>query len=399
MVDESLLLTEEGGLLQQETGGGLLLDSSPPLNTFPRPTPTLASVLRGQHTPVSRVLFLDTDLATVLHEVPAKLLSGSVTMERSRDTHRSASVSLVNDDGTYTPATPASLVWTNRIMAVERGAMVGNSPQYVRLITGVIDEPSWEDFSGAVSFNVWSRLHLADQQFPGPVSFGAEERVSLVIRAIAELAGLGTSDDFSSLTTGGQTLGQPRTFDSEANMLASMVKLAFDAGCELYDTGAGVLVLRPFVDPTTVTPAWIFTPGDVLLSNQHSLKAQPGIYNRATAIGASPDSYPIRGEWKVTNPTDPLYWRPDFDKPRPPYISADITTQQMANAVALRLGIEGASGEETSGAASVPIPLLLRDGRPVVSYGAEPFLLDRVTCPITMGAMSMDSTRVRALTG
>jgi hypothetical protein len=393
------LLTEEGGLLLQENGGAILLDVAPPLTTFPRETPTLESILRGSHTPVARLLFLANDLATVLHEVPAKLLEGSVTMERSRNTHRSASVSLVNDTGLYSPETSDSLVWPSRIVRLERGAMVGVAPQYVPLITGVIDSPTDADYSGKVSFTVWSRLHLADQQFSEPINFPANELVRVVIRTIAEMAGLGTSDELYSMSGGGQIMAAPRSYDSNDNMLTAMTGLAFDAGCELYDRGDGVLVLRPFVDPATETPAWTFTPGRdaVLLARARTLKARPGVYNRAVAIGIGPDHYPIRGEAKVTTPGDPLFWTPENDRPRPEYRSPDITTQQMANAVARRRLIEGGLADETSSGSSVPIPLLLRDGRPVVAYGDDRHLLDSVTCPATMGAMGLDSTKVRAL--
>jgi hypothetical protein len=393
------LLTEEGGLLLQETSGAILLDRASPLNTYPRATPTLESVLQGSHMPVARLLFLSNDLTAVLHEVPAKLLEGSVTMERSRNTHRSGSVSLVNDNGDYSPISGDSLVWPSRVVRLERGAMVGTAAQYVPLITGVIDSPTTADYSGTVSFSVWSRLHLADQQFSAPVNFGADELVRVVIRTIAEMAGLGTSDDLYSMSGGGQIMAAPRSFDSQDNMLDAMVGLAFDAGCELYDTGAGVLVLRPFVDPSTETPAWTFTPGRdaILLAREKTLTSRPGVYNRAAAIGIAPDRYPIRGEARVTTPGDPLFWTPANDRPRPEYRSADITTQQMANAVARQRLIEGALADETSRGNAVPIPLLLRDGRPVIAYGEDKHALDSVTCPVTMGAMSMDSTKVRSL--
>lgn len=371
---------------------------------FPTLPPTLESVLAGSHTPVARLLFLDADLETVIHEVPAKLIGGSVTMERTRDVHRSATVSVANDDGTYTPLTSSSLVWPNRLVRVERGALVGSTAQYVPLITGIIDLPADAEHEGTVGFSIQGRLELANQQFPAPLTFAIGVRVKDELRSIAELAGLGTTDWFYDLDDGGAARAQPRTYDTRENMLAAMVKLAFDAGCDVWDTGIGVIVLRPFVDPTTSAPLWNFQPGleGVLISKKRSLRALPGLYNRATAIGTAPDRYPLRAEWRVTNPFDPLYNPPDGsgpvgDRPRPPYISADMTTQQMVNAVAQRLGIEGALGEESTAAAAVPIPILLRDGRPVVAYGDDSQLLDRVTIPVGPGAMSMDSRRVRSL--
>lgn len=380
--------------------------------TVTRPGPAdLAAVLRAHHTPVARLLFLEADLDTIIHEIDAErdgvnrwLLSGNVTEDRTRNIMRSASAAIVNTLGLYTPVDSGSLVWPNRIVRLERGAMVGDTPQYKPLITGLLDTWKIDASSGVVSFNVWSRMHLADQKFSGPVSFAAGTPVETVIRSIAELAGMGTSDDFYALDSGGLSLPDVRTYDTKDTMLDAMVKLAFDNGLDLFDDGAGVLTMAPFVDPTAADVAWDFAPGSgsTLLDMNRSGQAT-SVYNRAIALGIGTDGYPIRAEARVTNPDDPLYnpvdgTGPLGDRPRT-YTTYDVTGQQALNDLAYRLLVEGALYQEAVGASSIPIPLV--EARDVVRFtGAgvdDTYLLDQVSIPIGPGNMSLSARKVRSL--
>lgn len=353
---------------------------------------SLEDVLKRDHDPVSRVRFLDADFS-LLHEVTA-LIGGSCTMD-GRDTHRSASVTIGAEDDTYRPRSLASFVWPNALVQVGRGAIIGTTAQYRTLITGLIDDPKESADSGEVSFSVLSRLTLMERQFGDPVTFSAGERVSVVIRLIAEMAGFGTSDDLYDLTSGGQTLPATVTFDASAEMLRSMVKLASDAGCELYDTGDGVLTMRPFVDPSTVEPVWDFDT--TLVSLDRSLQSL-GVYNRQDVIGVGPDGYPVHGRAVVTNPADPLYWTTSNDRPAPVYRPAFPVTQQMANAIAKRKLIDSALFEESIGASA---SFSLVDDRDVARFAGagvdDKFLLASVTAQLGPGTMSLTTKRVRSL--
>jgi hypothetical protein len=379
-----------------------------------RPMPqSLEAVLRSHHTPVARLLFMGSDLETILHAVEAApggdnqwLLSGNVSMERARNIHRQASVSLVNQTGQYSPVDAASLVWPNRLVRIERGARIVGVAQYSALITGVIDDWTVDGESGEVKFSVWSRLHLADQQFSIPTTYPTGLPVAVAIRAIAELGGLGTTDALYDLHDGGLTLPEPRVYDMDDNILASMIRLAFDNGLDLYDDGAGVLVMHPFVDPsTTMTDAWHFRTGADATMTAIERRGRAGIlYNRAVVVSIGGDRYPIRAEARVLNPVDPLYnpvdgTGPVGDRPRPIYTTSDATGQQAANDLATRLLIEGALYEESIAAAAVPIPIL--GDRDVVRFTAagtdDRYLLDSIDIPIGPGTMRMTTRRVRSL--
>lgn len=373
------------------------------VSPFPILPLTLAVALRRHHIPISRITFIEADLETIIHEVDGRFMDGSVDMERSRQTHRSGSVRLVDELGLYAPAA-TGLVWPNRLVRLERGVMIAGTPQYVELLTGVLDEWSISSRSGLVAFSVWSRLHLADTQFSEPVTFqpGA---AGPILRAIAELGGLGVDDELYSIVDGGALLAEARTYDTSDNILQSMLKLAFDLGLDLYDDGHGRTIIEPFSDPATAETAWEFVPGVSATMTDASRSGRAvRVYNRATVVGTGPDRYPIRAEWRVTNPDDPLYnpvdgSGPVGDRPRPTYTSSDISTQAAANAVAARLGIEGALYEESIAISSVPIPLLV--DRDVVRFSElgvdDRYLLDKVSIPLRRGAMQLSTRRVRSL--
>lgn len=381
------------------------------IDTRPLPA-TLEEVLRTHHTPIARLLFLAGDLETVLHTIDATrdgdnqwMLSGNVVTDRRRNVFRSGEVAVVNRDGLYDPVNSSSLVWPNRIVRLERGAMIGGVPQYRPLMTGLVDDWDVAEDSGVVSFNVWSRMHQADQQFPEAVTYPAGMGVDDVIRAMAERAGMGTTDEWYDLDAGGLTLSEARTYDTDDNILDGMVRLAFDNGLDLYDNGSGQLVLRPFVDPDAEVPEWEFVRGaDATMTELRRTGKATSVYNRAVAVGIGADLYPIRAEARVLNPNDPLYNPADGsgplgDRPRPTYTTSDATGQQALNDLAFRLLVEGALFEESLVAAAIPIPFLMaRDVVRFTGAGVDAkYLLDMVNIPIGPGTMRMSTRRVRTL--
>lgn len=365
------------------------------------PPPTFASVLSGHHAPISRVEFLAADLDTVLGTLDGRLVNGRVTTDRASDTYSGASIEAVTKTNAITldAATIAlldSLIVSNQPVRVSRGVYVDGAPVLTPLITGIIADPQSSLSSGSVQFAIASRLSIARRQFSGPTTIAADLSGKTAIRQLLELGGLGTSDALYDLDDGGFVVAVARTFDTNDEILGSAVKWAFDMACELSVTGSGVVRMRPFVDLSATTPAWDFAPGQVrtLLDLGRQQKSRQ-LYNRQTVYGRGPDGYSVMGEAKVTNPASPLYWRPDFDLPAPPYTSADLSTATACEAVAARLLFENNTLEETLAADVVPVPLI--SAGDVVSFsvaGLGHFLLDSTSMPIYKGAMRIQTRRV-----
>lgn len=400
------LLKEDGDQLLKEDGGGILLDRVPPVMWIPVVTPgTLADVLLGPHTPVARLTFLDDDLVTALYTVSStetdnddrRLLDGSVSGDRARDSHLSGSVSVAGE--AFLPRAASSLVWPERPVLLERGAIVGQTPIYEPLMLGLIEDPTESEGDLRINFAVRDRLTLLSKPFPEAVTFPTGMRGRDLVRSVFELGGFGTSDALYHLDDNGITLVAPQTYDW-SDMLVAVIRFAFDIGCDLWDEHDGAH-MEPFVDPSTREPAWKFAPGraSVLTSLTVTRRAQAA-YNRQLVGGTGVDGYPIWGEAKVTNPADPLFWTEDNDRPaQVEVITGIVATQQMVNAVAWRLLIQRSYYFEEVIAEVAPIPLV-KDRRVVHFAGAgvnDRYLVDTFNINLGLGTMRLSSRKARSL--
>jgi hypothetical protein len=363
-------------------------------------------LLSGDYTLALRALVMAGNLSDVLAEVPADVLDGSVDMDRHRQVRRRGRIVLDNSAGGYTPEDAASLTWPNRIWRLERGAYVDGTPQYVTLMTGLLNEPRQAVRDQTIPFTLEGRLTLANQQFSAALVLVSGTRLADAVRTIAELAGLGTDDALYVLDDGGRSLVADRAFDVADNMLDALHKLASDNALDLFDDALGRTCLAPWSDPSTVEPAWTFdaTSDALTLDVSRTLRGQQTIYNRANVTGVAPDRYPIEAEARDLNPNSPTYnpldgSGPIGDRPRPRYVSADIHDQAAANEVALRLLYEGALFEESIATSAVPLPGVEdRQVVRIVGAGAnDSYLLDSVSIPLRGGTMRLATRRVRSL--
>lgn len=366
-----------------------------------------ADILAGIEKPVIRVTFLGSDTSTVLHEVPGRLVSGQVGLERGRLVRGSARVVLVDEDGTYIPTGSAGLVWPYRLVRIESGVRTIGAPLFTSLLTGYLDDPTYRERSSEVTFSVWSRLRLMDRQFAVPLSFPETTRLQALVRTCCELAGLGVDDGLYDLVDGFATLSAERTFDTTENMLSAVYQLCYDHGLDgPYDDGDGKTILRAFQPPGEREPVYTFQPGETsLLTNlDWSLRGAMPVYNRVVVYGLAPDRYPIVGEWRDLNPLSPTYnpvdgTGPIGDQLAPRYISFDAHSQGQVNAIAERLGNEFALSDRPIRGNAVPIPFL-RDRDVVRIIGAAidtNVWLDQVIHPLGEGAMSFAARDARSL--
>lgn len=389
---DAFLLKEDGEQLLKEDGEALLLDVGIPVVVVFPPTPaTLSSVLRGSHTPVSKVEFLAADYDTVELALDGRLVNGSVTTDRTSDTYSSASVEFVNDDGSLTPDV-ATHIWPNRPVRISRGALVDGAAVLVPLMTGVVADIQHSFDTGAVSFQVASRFSLAKRRFTGPTTIPAGIRGRDAIRILLELGGLGTSDALYALDDAGYTVLVPRTFDTNAEILGSAVKWAFDMGCNLWPDGAGVARMRPFTDALPVS--WEFEEAALLTGLRRQIRSRSQV-NRQTVYGRDVDGYGFSVQAVNTNPADPLYWTPELDLPAEPYTSPDITSTTVAQEVAEQLLREATGYEEVIPAEAVPVPLVAAGDVVGFATFGDTFLLDQASQPIYKGPMRMQTRRVR----
>lgn len=379
---------------------------------------TLADVLKRSHTRVARLVFVGPDLQTILYEVgPAELPSGSslaagiVTSNRRHELRRTGSASIA-DRGLYTPSSPASLVYPNRLVRIEDGVVVDGTVEWVALMTGLIGKPRVQPAGGHVTFSLASRLHLLDRPFPRPITFAVGTRIQDLIRVVCELGGLGTADALYDLDDGGAVLLAERPFDTNERMLGATLKVVHDQGVDgPYDDGLGRVVCRPFVDPTSQAPVWTFRVGleAHITSLEWEVDAPPIAYNRQQVFGIAADHYPIVAEWRDLNPLSPTYNPPDGsgplgDLPAQPHISTEIHNQRAALAVAQKLGIERTLASRPLTGRLVPVPLIDAARGDVIAFESVEGVtttawLQQLTHPVFGGEASFEALDIRALVG
>lgn len=388
-----------GGITFRRSAFAAVADAQPPR----RRELTFAETLATHHAPLSRVEFLAADLDTVLGTLDGRLVSGSVTTDRTTDTYASASVDAVTVDNRVDAATRdllTSLIVASRPVRISRGALVNGVPILKPQITGLITDDEDDDPSAHVSFSVSSRLSIAKRKFQGVTTIAEGVRVRDAIRQLLELGGLGTSDELYDLDDDVQSVTVARTFDTSDEILGAAIKWAFDYGLDLLVDGSGVVIMRPSIDAAAAAVAWDFAPGPVrtLVALRRRTRGVSQLFNRQRVYGRGADGYDVMGEARVTDPASPLYWRVDFDLPAEPYSSPDITTVAQCETVAARLLFENNTLEETRSADVVPIPLI--SAGDVVMFSAaglgDRFLLDSTTLPIYKGSMRLQARRVQS---
>jgi hypothetical protein len=225
---------------------------------------------------------------------------------------------------------------------------------------------------------------------------------------VCALGGLGADSALYDLDYGGAALAVPRTFDVTDNMLHSVTQFCFDNGLDgPYDTGRGVITVRPFSDPSVKDIAWTFQPGEFSLLTDIGWSIEersPVVFNRQDVIAVAPDRYPITASARDLNPSSPTYnpvdgSGPIGDVPAPPYRTSDVHTEAAAYTVALQLLYEQALADLPINAQAVPVPTLAP--RDVVRFSAgdldQVARIDSITIPLGPGEMAMTCSGVRPL--
>lgn len=126
----------------------------------------LAAVLaQASHSPVARLTSLWPD-GTVRRafDLDQRIVTdGKVTAELRQDVRRSASLNLVNADGSLSPALLDDMFASGSLAVVERGALVDGSAVYAPLITGIVTG-CLASMSGTLAITLASNMSALRQE-------------------------------------------------------------------------------------------------------------------------------------------------------------------------------------------------------------------------------------------
>lgn len=367
------------------------------------------ALLRDSHQRVVRVSVLD-DLfnplpGLVFTGTEGYTIGGRVAQDAGKLVRRSLSIELANPGGVWTPAGPGDPFWWDKQLRVERGVRAGGvdylAPQGVFLI----DTPSWG--GGTLGISGMDRLDRALRaKFIDPTTYelsggGGPARVGATIRAMLELAGVGTT--LWSVDDGGAELGAPRSYEPDEEIMSAAKTLATDFSLDVFADANGYIVIRPKQDPAELGESWLFREGtDSTLLDLSKTWSRERFYNHVVAIGESSDlDPPIRGEAAITDPASPLRITGLMGDRLYTYKSAMITTQGQADDVAASLLWEHALIEEELDVEFVPHPgLEAGDAVRIVhpdSRTDDLYVIDTLQLPLGSGSSSLKVHKTRAV--
>ena len=369
-----------------------------------------ADRVRRSHHRASRLVALDAGLNELaeLGGPDGYLLDGSVSQDAGRETRRTCSITIANADGAFTPRDQYSLIYWSKALRVERGIMIDGVPEYVPLGVFIIDQPTVDvNTAGASRLIITGRdrLKIAEKsEFTAPYTAAAGTGIGTLIRALAEAAGMGTSDALYALNDGGKTLVAARTWEQGEGRLRAMLDVANSYSFNLSADAYGRLSLEPDVsDPLSLPAVFDYAPGEAsIMAGLSKSWSDERFYNHVLVTGESATMETIyKAEAMDTNPASPGYIYGGIGDRLYKYTSAMIQSTAMAQEVANALLPKVALIEETISMPSVVHPALEANDVIAISEGSSDtdarYQLSRVDIPLGFGQMNVMARRLRSL--
>ncbi len=359
------------------------------------PPPEVLEAILAPVTQVVRHVDIYESDGTTPWMMDAPLVSGSVSIDQTRDERRTGEFSLVNDDGNL-DTTPGKL-WYDKVVKVYRGAIVNGEVWEAQIGMFMIDqfkEPRFPSIVGLTCRDFTKKL--LKSKFAYPTLFEAGTPLEDVVSAIALNGGI----DDVILPNTGLTLADEHLFDKGTERWEAIKELVLAHGYEAFMNPRGAMVMQaqrdPFLSPTIFT--FETGPGGSL-ADWEKQSTDARIYNHIAVTGEGTNQAPVYAEVRntaVTSPTriDQLGERTyEFE-------SSYITTVLQAEEVAANLLNIYALEQYDLSLTSAVIPWL--EAGEIIEFvdpdpnPADPtrFLLSSLEIPLTLAPMSSTVKRV-----
>lgn len=332
-----------------------------------------------------------------------ELVSGSVTVDRTADIRRRASITIIDEMNVLTPITTQSaLAPFGSVLKLYRGVKYTTGPrsgstEVVPLFTGRLADAVVTDTTGGtptISIDAYDLSRtISRDKFTTPYNIAAGTNVITAIQAIiARTIDDPQYDAVSSSTTTAAAF----VYDTSDDPWQVCELLAAAAGCEIYFTATGNIRIAPPVDVDHL-PAPVFTYVEGEQNTMIELDVQftddPG-YNGVVVIGqaAGDGTAPVRSVQWDTDPTSPTYHLGPYGEVPMIVDNAAVTTQADADAAALaQLNLVLGFSTQLSTTAMVNPALDANDVIAVTRIRSgidSSFALDGLTIPLEPSATS-----------
>lgn len=330
-----------------------------------------------------------------------RIIDGSVTVQYGNDVRRNLDITLDNRDGAL-DSDPDGF-WYDKVIKVYRGVEWPGGSWETQLGEFIPDRISKANFPHSTKVTARDYVKKGDSELASATSFKSGLALETVIGAVAANAGITKL----MLPVTNKLLAIDTPFDAGTKRSEIWFKLADSFGMELYFDLNGYMTMREYQDPVSSPTIMTFKTGpEGNLASYEKSTNDAKVKNHIIVRGESSDSSvtPIVAEAINTEPTSPTRVSRIGDRTMP-YSSPLITTQAQANLIAAQLLKVNALESYELSFESIVFPWLdvggiveFVDPDPFTPSQPTRFLLDSLTIPLTLGAMSGTGKRITPIT-
>jgi hypothetical protein len=369
----------------------------------------------SKQSPITKVEVLDGTSRAAIATITG-IDDGSVTVDVSRGTRRTFQLRMSNKGGVYSPKTSEDLFSFGRLVRIYRGLSYFNAAgsrvdEYILLGTFMVDRPEvFVDANMSVltvdGSDLWKKI--ATGGFAAGFSFAAGTHVNTIIAKVAEVSGIAVSqtalDPLSSRTSAGRITATTVAWEPGDNRSQFLMDMATQWGLQVYFDANGILVSKEMPNLNIATPVWSFQPGeDSIMLGVTKIQNDLKLINHVVVCGESTGGVPsnVRYEIEDTDPNSPTSTSLIGNRVMV-YAAPQITTNEQAQSVAIKLYIENALIEEEIKLPLVCLPHL--EGNDVIeviepiSRTADKYLCSRFDVPLRDSRMTIEAKKARAIT-
>lgn len=276
------------------------------------------------HTLSAKLEILNTDFK-IIHTInqtgdPEKgtLIDGTVDADASRGARRAVTLSLLNDNGIFTPSDEifdstteyGGYFYVNRMFRLWRGVRYEDGKEeLVPVGTFMVDKAETLVERGISSVvitgtDLWKKLHKS--QFHVPHTYTKNQPLNTVLKHLATNAGVLRTklDPLSHRTTDENRLNTSLEYEPGDTRGDALLKIAEAYGIQVYFDPMGTLVSQDFREPFRKASVWTFDQSDSLIYYLRTVVDDSDLYNHVVVVGT--------GATK-NDPPGPIYQSQMFD--------------------------------------------------------------------------------------
>jgi hypothetical protein len=320
----------------------------------------LDAAVTQSHTVAIRISLWTPGQKALLHEDLTLNSGGSVTVDRTATTRRSATVNVLDVDGVLARIfRPGARTIPATELVIQRGVRYPDGTSEL-LPLGVLGVSGGSVKQGKIfALTCYDRARRVTRaRLMATKTLAAGQRYTDAAAAHV-LAGLGFPVEVVNTSTSAAAIGTAIVCPAQDDRWARAKTLCSSAGAEIFFDQLGRLVIRDATQVVT-SPVWSYLDGvtsTLLPDTEWTLTDEPG-YNAVVAGGDSSDNTTAVAHGAVydNDPSSPTYFFGDYGQVPEFYSSPLLTTDAMAVAAAKTRLSRRLGANDTMTLATVPHP-------------------------------------------